>query len=133
MPVKESAEILTYVSLSSNVPIEGGVADVPVYVALHHGAPVVVFDEAFPPRLGQGWTFRESLLSEILDRIVVCVCQKIMDLLVTSMIFQLIHQARTIAFDLLLGSDCQKNDLCELLSVERSKNTPSKNLALFSG
>ena len=62
-------------------------ADMSVDVALHHSAPIVVFYESFPSLFGQGRTFCEALLSEILNCIVVCVCQKVMDLFVTSMVF----------------------------------------------
>ena len=96
----------TYVSLSADISIQGWMANMSVYITLHHGAAIVVFDIAFPSRLRQGRAFGEALLSKILDRIIVCICQEIVEFHFTRMVFQFVHQARPIAFNLFLCGHC---------------------------
>ena len=48
------------------------------------------------------------------------------------MVFQFVHQARPIAFYLLLCGHCQEHYLCELLRIERPEHTAAKNLAFVS-
>ena len=81
-------------------------ANMSVNITLHHGAAIVVFDITFPSRFRQGGAFGEALLSKILDRIIVCICQEIVEFHFTRMVFQFVHQARPIAFNLFLCGHC---------------------------
>ena len=78
----------------SNVSLNG---------ALHHCASIVVLDIAFPARFRQVVVLSEALLAEVLDRIVVSIRQEVIYFLGLRVVFQLIHQARAIAFHLLLS------------------------------
>lgn len=91
--------------------------------ALHHGASVVVFNEAFPAgfrhETGRGGTLVEALLSEVLNCVVVSVCQKIVYLIVACMVFQLVHEPSSISFNLLRGGHRKKYNFSELLFSKR--------------
>lgn len=89
--------------------------DVPLDCALHHSASIVVFNVAFPTWLRQVMVLCEALLAEVLDRIIVCVSQKVMQVFRLSMVLELVHKSRAIAFDLLLSRDSQKDDLSKFL------------------
>ena len=73
--------------------------------ALHHCASVVVLDEVFPTWLWQIVIFGESLLAEVLNGVVVCICQEVVQFFRLCVILQLVHQTRAISLDLLLCSD----------------------------
>ena len=95
---------------------------------LHHRASIIVFDVAPPARLGQVWVLSEALLAKVLDRIIICICQKVVDLSTLSMVFQLVHEPRTISFDLLGCCDCKEDNLTELLFLKGTKHAATKNL-----
>ena len=67
--------------------------------------------------------FCETLLSEILNCVVVSVRHEILNANVLSVGLQSIHQPCSITFYLFRGADGQENDLCELLGMKWSKNT----------
>ena len=73
---------------------------------LHHCASIVILDVALPTRFGKVMVLREALLSEVLDSIVISVSEEVVKLLRLSMVLQLIHETRTVAFHLLLSGDC---------------------------
>ena len=68
-------------------------SDVSLNSALHHRASIVVFDITFPSWLWQVMVLGESLLSEVLDSIVVSVGQKVEELFGRGVILQLVHEA----------------------------------------
>jgi hypothetical protein len=68
------------------------VVDVPDNLALHHGAAIVVLDVALPAGLRHVTLLVKALLLEKLSRIVVRVCQEILEALFLGMIFESIHQ-----------------------------------------
>jgi hypothetical protein len=72
--------------LLSDVVVEGSVLDVSLDGALHHGRPVVIFNITFPAGFWQSGALCETLLAEILDSVVVCIGQEIVDLIVTCMV-----------------------------------------------
>ena len=47
--------------------------------ALHYGAALVVFDVAHPPWFLQGDLFRESLLLEVADGVIISISEKMLD------------------------------------------------------
>ena len=102
--------------------------DVALNSTLHHCASIVVFDETFPAGLGQVMILSEALLPEVLNGIVVCVGQEVMQLLVLSVILQFVHKTGSIALYLLLSRDCEEYNLSKLLRVEWSEYAPSENL-----
>lgn len=73
----------------------------------------------------------EALLAEVLDRVVVGVSQKVVQLLRLRMVLQLVHQARPIALHLLLRRDRQEHDLGEFLGVKGPEDAASKDLWLL--
>lgn len=100
--------------------------------ALHHCASIVVFDVAFPARLGQVVILREALLAEVLDGVVISIGQKVVQLLGLRVVLKLVHQAGPIALNLLLRRDRQKHDLGKLLRVEGSEDAASQDLGLLA-
>ena len=77
-----------------------------VHSALHHCASIVILDVALPAGFGKVVVLCEALLSEVLDSIVISVREEIVKLLRLSMVLQLVHEAGTVAFHLLLSGDC---------------------------
>ena len=73
---------------------------------LHHCASIVILDVALPARFRKVMVLSEALLSEVLDSIVISVSEEIVELLRLSMVLQLIHKARAVAFHLLQSGDC---------------------------
>ena len=121
----------TYIFLLANVLVKRWVPNMSLNRALHHCASIVILNVALPSRLWQVMILREALLSEIFNRVVVCIGQEVVYLLRLCMVFELVHQAWPVAFDLLLSRDGQKDDLCKLLRVERSEDTAAENLRLL--
>ena len=105
---------------------------VPLNCALHHRASIVILDEALPAGLGQVMVLSETLLAEIFYGIIVSIGQKVVQLFGLCVIFQLVHESRAIALDLLLGGDSQKDDLGELLGVKGPEDAPAKDLRLLA-
>lgn len=104
------------------------IVNVVVDSTLHHRTAVIVLDVAFPPVFGHGGLLLEPLLPEVLNRIVVCIGQKVLQTLLLSMSFQSVHEASSVPLHLLRGSDSQKHNLCKLLFIEGSKDAPSQDL-----
>ena len=121
----------TYIFLLADVLVEGRVPDVSLDRALHHSASIVVFNVAFPARFRQVRLLCEALLSEVLNGVVVCVGKEVVELFGLCVILELVHEARTVPFDLLLSRDRQEDDLCELLPVEGSEDAPAQDLRLL--
>lgn len=63
-----------------------------LYRTLHHRTSIVIFDVTFPPWLWQVMILGETLLTEVLDGIVVSISQEVVQLFGLCVIFQLIHQ-----------------------------------------
>ena len=53
---------------------------------LHHSASIVILDVALPTGFGKVMVLCEALLSEVLDSIVISVCEEIVKLLRLSMV-----------------------------------------------
>lgn len=100
--------------------------------ALHHRASIIVLNVSLPAGLRQVRVLCEALLSEILNRVVICVRQKVVQLLRLSMVLKFVHEAGSITFNLLLSRNGQENDLSELLLVKGAEDTPAKNLWLLT-
>ena len=66
-------------------------SDVILDRALHHRASIIVLDVALPAGFRQVRVLGEALLSEVLDGVVVCVRQKVMQLLRLGMVLKLVH------------------------------------------
>lgn len=94
------------VFLLANVLVEGCMPNVLLNCALHHCASIVVFDVAFPARFVEVVDVGEALFAEVFNSVVVCIGQKVVQVLRLRMVFQLVHQARPVPFNLLLGRDC---------------------------
>jgi len=99
---------------------------------LHHRASIIVLDVSLPTGFWQVRILSKSLLTEILDRVVICVCQKVVQLFRLSMVLKFVHEAGSIAFNLLLGRDGQENDLRKFLFVKGAEDTPAEYLWLLS-
>jgi len=69
--------------------------------ALHHSASVIVLDVAFPSLFGHRWLLHETLLSKVFNGVIVSICQKIVQILLLSVVLQFVHQARSVALHLL--------------------------------
>ena len=126
-------ETNAYIFLLADIAVQRRVSNVPLYCTLHHCASIVVFNVAFPSSFWQGWTFCEPLLAEILDRVVVGVCQEVVEFVGLSVILQFVHQTGSIAFHLLLRRNCQKHDLSKLLGVKWPKDAATEDLSLLTG
>lgn len=125
------------VFLSANILIQSFVLNVPVDTALHHGGTIVVFNEAFPSGLGHealatSRILLEALLTEVLNRIVVCISQEIIDVSLDSMVLKFVHQACPVAFYLLCRCNGQEDYLCEFLVREGSENAPAQDDGLLA-
>jgi hypothetical protein len=102
------------------------VLDLTFDLALHHCASVVVLDVALPASLRHSWAFRETLLSEVLDRVVVGICEEVVEAILLSMVLQPIHKPSAVSLHLLRCRYCKKHDLSEILRREGSKHTPAE-------
>jgi len=69
----------------------------------------------------------KALLSEVLNRIIIGVCHKVLDSDSLSMGFKSIHQPCAISFNLLRCWNGQKYNFCKSLTMKRPKHTPTKN------
>lgn len=103
----------------------------PLNRALHHRASIIVFNVAFPARFGQVRVLCEALLSEVLNRVVVRIGEEVVQLFQLGVVLELVHKARPVPFDLLLGRDRQENNLCELLLVEGAEDAATEDLRLL--
>ena len=98
-----------------------------VYFALHHSRSTVILDESFPAGLWHLEMLRESLLTEVLDSIVVRVSNEVLDANVLGMGLQAVHQPGSVPFHLLRGRDCEEDYFCESLRVERTEDAATKD------
>ena len=111
-------ECLTYRSLLSDHLRDLEVVDSGVDAALHEGAAVVVLDEAGPLLSRRRHVLGEALLFEVADRIVVGVGEKGQELLGLQLCLQVVHEVRSVALHLLVGSDGAERNLNEAVIVE---------------
>lgn len=74
-------------------------------LALHHSAAIVIFDVTFPATFWHVALSIEALLLEKLCRIVICICQKVLQALLLGMRLELVHQASPKTTDLLASSN----------------------------
>ena len=74
----------------------------------------------------------EALLLEVANGVVVSVREEVVELLLLCVVLQLVHQARSIAFHLLLRRDGEEHDLRKLLGVEGSEDAAAKDLLLLT-
>jgi len=114
--------------LAPDVVIERLVFNIAVNAALHHRRAIIVLDETSPPRfvheaLAARLVLLESLLPEILNRVVVRISEEVVEVLLDCVVFQLVHEARAVAFHLLSGRDREENNLREFLLRKRSEHT----------
>ena len=95
------------------------VADFGDHGALHDGAAFVVLDIAHPPRLVERDFFCEALLFKVTYSVVIGVCEEVLDLRSGfDVVFEVGHEVRAVAFDLLVGRDGAEDNLSELPAVE---------------
>ena len=67
------------------------VVDANVDFTLHHSGSTIIFDETFPARLGHLQVLSKTLLSKVLNSIIISICHKVLDTNSLSMSFQSIH------------------------------------------
>lgn len=100
-------------------------------VALHHGAPIVVFDVALPSLSWHTALLTEALLLEVADCVVICVGHQILDLLILHVLLEFIHQARAVATYLLRRRHGQERYLGECLRRVPTVTNPRDHLTLI--
>lgn len=108
--------------LLADILVERRMSNMALNCALHHCASIIVFNVAFPSTFVQIVTICEALFAEILDCIIVGIGQKVVQIFGLGVVFELVHQARSVAFNLLLRCDRQEDNLCKLLFVKRSED-----------
>ena len=105
--------------------------------ALHHGAAIVVLNVAFPASFRHETRrcrlLLETLLPEVLNRVVVCIGQEIVDVVLGRVVFEFIHKTRSVTFDLLGSCDCQEDNLSKFLLSERPEDATAENDWLLAG
>ena len=95
------------------------VSDARDHGALHDSAAFVVFDVAHPCGFLERDLFRETLLLEISDGVVIRVGKEVLDGGGGfDIVFQMGHEVRTVAFDLLVRRDGAEDDLSKFAGVE---------------
>jgi hypothetical protein len=109
-----------------------------VDLALHHRWTIVVFDKAFPTGLDHktivvDLIFLEALFAEIIDRVVVCVGEKVVNILWDCVVLKFVHQTSSVSLYLFGSCDCEKHNFCKFLRRKRSENTTSQDDWLLSG
>lgn len=111
--------------------------DIAIDAALHHRGAIVVLDIPLPPGfvhepLSTSNVLLETLFTEVLNRVIVCIRQEVVDVPLDCMVLESIHEASSVALNLLCRRDGKENYLSELLIWERSKNTPTQNDRLLT-
>lgn len=97
--------------------------------ALHDGAAFVVFNIAHPSGFIERDFFREPLLFEVPDGVVVGVGKEMLDGgSGFDVVFKMGHEMRAVAFDLLVRGDSAENDLGEFAGIEWAVRDPPYDL-----
>lgn len=105
------------------------IADARDHGALHDGAAFVVFDVAHPGGLVERDFFGEALLFEVADGVVVGVGEEMLDGgSGFDIVFEVGHEMRAVAFDLLVGGDGTEYDLGEFTGIEWAVRDPAYDL-----
>ena len=103
------------------------VVDAFMNFTLHHGRTTIVFNVTFPLCFWHLQMFSETLLSEIFNSIIICVCHKILNSQSLSMCFESVHQTCSIPFHLMLCWNCKEHYLNESLSDKWAENAATNN------
>lgn len=111
----------------ANILVDGLVHNVSVDFTLHHCTAIVIFDVPFPTSFRHRWALRETLLPEVLDCIIVCVGQEVMQVDFLGVILKSVHEPGSVSFYLLGGRDRQENNFGKLLGVKGSEDAASKD------
>lgn len=98
---------------------------------VHECGALVLFDVA-----GVHWShhfdvFGEALFLEIADGEFVGVREEMFDAIARAVVFQVVHEMRTIAFDLLVAGDGAENDFGESLRCECTKANAANRSTLL--
>jgi len=108
------------------------VADPGHHGALHDGAAFVVFDVAHPAGFLERDFFGEALLFEVTDGVVVGVGEEVLDWGGGfDVVFQVRHEVRAVAFDLLVRGDGAEDDLGKFPGVERAVGDSSASALIL--
>lgn len=96
---------------------------------VHDGTTLIVFDVPSPDRAIENNVLGEALFPEISNRMVIGVGEKMhTGRRLFNMILEMVHQMRSVAFNLLSTSDCTKHNLGKSSGLKRSIGNPAHDL-----
>lgn len=86
-----------------NVLVNRLVFYIPINLALHHCRAIVVLNKSFPASLNhEAWivysVLLETLLAEVLNGIVISICEEVVNVLRYGVVFKFVHQPSSVAF-----------------------------------
>ena len=95
------------------------IANLRQHRALHQSTALVVFDVSHPLGLVECDLLCKSLLLKISNRVIVRVGEEVHDIArCLHIVFQVIHEMRTVAFDLLIAANRAKDNFRKLSTLE---------------
>lgn len=83
--------------------------------AFHKSATIIIFDESLPFFLWHSMFLCESLLLEVANGKIICISEKILNILWLHVMLESIHETSTVSSNLFICSNRQECHFCESL------------------